>query len=213
MAFVQEAAEEYLAGRTMNAIGQRIIHSSSDDSASDEINQRAQRIIAETGKAVRDYSKVVNYNTSKMNYIGDEWVKNAARQEGGSDVLFRKAVAFSAAAGFALAAGVGAAIVAHLASVRAANIGISLAFVGLLVFIALTGIAFINLNAMGEVNAEAVQSLEDVDENKSDVPQNDRVGAVQRFTVAGARYNMVSDFVKPVLDKIKSGNVDTLTPW
>ena len=197
MTFMLEAAEEYLAGRTMNAFGQRIIH---NNSSSTGFNQRARTVIAETGNAVQDYSNVVNYNASRINYVGDAWVKNVTMQESGTDVLFRRTVALSAAAGFALAAGLGAAIAAHLALIKTTNIGLSLAFVGLLVFITLTGIAFIDLNGMGEMNAKSVLSM-DTDKNDA-LYQSDRVGATQRFTGAGARFNMVSDFVNPMLDKL-----------
>ena len=209
MAFMQEAAEEYLAGRTMNAFGQRIIHSSDDGNAT--TNQRARMIIAETGKALQDYSKVVNYNASRLNYVGDKWVKNVARQGHKTDVLFRKTVAFSAVAGFALVVGVGAATLSHITLTKSINIGISLAFVGLLVFITLTGIAFINLNAMGEVNADAVRSLDQAGCDKSDAFESNRVGTIQRFTGTGARFNMVSDFVSPMLQEVESKNINALT--
>nr|BDT62733.1 MAG: wsv115-like protein [Metapenaeus ensis nimavirus]GBG35501.1 wsv115-like protein [Metapenaeus ensis nimavirus] len=204
MSFIQEASEEYLAGRTMNSVGQRIVwdQQQPDD---DIIDREARREIAEMGTLLQDYAKVVNYNSSRLDYVGAEWMKNAAgtAEDGGATkVLFRKTVAFTAAAGFALVLGVGAGlVVTHVTTVRMANIGLSLAFVGLLTFITLAGIAFINLNAMGEVNAHAIGSLEPILVNRK-LFQRDRVGHVQTMTGVGARLNMLSDFTQPLLNKM-----------
>lgn len=78
-------------------------------------------------------------------------MKSVAMEEGKTKIiLFRKTIVFSAVAGLALVTGIGAAVVSHLALVKTINIGLSVAYIGLLVFITLTGIALINLNAMGD---------------------------------------------------------------
>ena len=75
----------------------------------------------------------------------------------------------------------------------------------------MAGIAFINLNAMGEVNAEAVRSLYPAGADKSDAFESDRVGSIQRLTGAGGRFNMVSDFVILMLEEVECKNVNALT--
>lgn len=192
VAFIREAAEEYLAGRTMNAYGQRIIH----EGGQEHVTQRTRLAIAETAKAVQDYSKVVNYNVSRMDYVGENWFKEEA---GGDSQLFRETVTYSAVAGFSLVMGVGVLIVSHVSFVRAANIGLAFAFLGLLIFITLTGICYINLYTMGEANAAAIRALDAVGER-----QDGRIGAMQRLTSSGAKFNMISDFVNPMLEKVAS---------
>lgn len=193
--FLQESAYEYLAGRTMNSLGQRLVNAAGpeDDPG---LMYEARSTITETAKAVEDYAKVVNYNASRLDYVGEYWTRAEAASD--SDALFRKIVAFSAAAGFALVAGLGLLLVTHVSFVRATNIGVSLAFLGLLAFITLAGISFLNMSAMGEANAAAIESLDDVK-----AYQSKRMGAMQRLAGSGAKFNLISDFVNPMLERLQ----------
>nr|BDT63033.1 MAG: wsv115-like protein [Trachysalambria curvirostris nimavirus] len=204
MTFVQESAEEYLAGRTMNAFGQRIIQRPKDDATAGIINKETRHVVSETANLLSDYSKVVNYNASRLDFVGAEWVQSTASKDGGASAMFMKTVSFAAAAGLALTIGLGGCLASCLTTVRMANIGMSIAFVGLLSFITLAGVAFINLNAMGESNARDILSLNPIVVNNG-VFLKDRVGYMQMVTGVGARFNIFSDYLRPMLDTIIAG--------
>nr|QVW10048.1 MAG: hypothetical protein EDAONDGI_00133 [White spot syndrome virus] len=215
--YIQEAAQEYLGGRTMNAFGQRII-TAADDSDTTTTTQEGRRddetvtkkmrsIILETGQTLKDYSSAVNYNASRLDYVGEEWVRNTAlkeetRSNTTSDNLFKKTVSLASMAGAFLVLGIGVLVASHITLLRFTNIGLAFAFAGLLAFIALMSISYINMNAMGVVNSDAIyRSTALVGDIKTD-PR--RVGMVQRHVGVGAKYNMITDFVSPMLDEIES---------
>ena len=202
--FLQDSAYEYLAGRTMNSLGQRLIVSASGPQGDHGLINEARSIITETAQSVENYSKVVDYNASRLDCISKDWTCSEASCDTAvkSDALFRESVTFAAAAGFSLTIGLGVLFATHVCFVRGANIGLSVAFIGLLAFMTLAGIAFLNLNAMGEANADAIRSM-DIGGNKGSIYQSDRVGALQRMTGVGAKYNVIYDFVNPFLEQLQ----------
>lgn len=119
--------------------------------------------------------------------------------------MFRRTVAVAATAGFCLVVGLGALVASHMYLLRSSSIVLALAFIGLLAFIALSGVVFINLNAMGRINSDNIyEATNAVSFTGKEEPlyESSRVGRLQRYTGAGARYNMVHDFVTPLLDRL-----------
>nr|GAV93149.1 hypothetical protein SCV_025 [Chionoecetes opilio bacilliform virus] len=198
--FLQEGVYEYLSGRTMNSLGQRLVNNS--DPEGDHGLSRSS--VTETANLVEDYSKVVDYNMSKLDYVGDEWARSLAvgSSAGDSDALFRKIVTYSAVAGFSLVAGLGVLIATHVSFIRGANIGMAFAFIGLLMFITMAGVVYLNIVAMGESNALAIEHIELVGE-KQNIYKRKRTGAVQRLTSSGAKFNIISDFIDPLLMQVQ----------
>lgn len=176
-----------MAERTMNTFGQQIVHAETEeDRQVKHVGKLVRKEVSRTGQAVHDYYKIVDYNTSRMEFIGEEWVEDVAR-DFDNDALFRRTVTAAAAAGFFLVLGMGALVTSHLVLLRSLNIGLALAFVGLLAFIALSGVVFINLNAMGRVNSDDIHKVSDAISFAKVEPlyESSRVGTLQRYVGAG----------------------------
>ena len=95
-----------------------------------------------------------------MDFVGGDWAKDMPGDLD-NDALFRRTVTAAAAAGFFLVLGMGTLVVFHLFLLRSLNIGLALAFMGLLAFIALSGMVFININTMGRVNSDNIYKVSD----------------------------------------------------
>ena len=131
-AFMQEASQEYLGSRTMNSYGQRILKRAVTDGC--DSSGKNQEPVAGTADPCRGGTHALTKKHRKK--VGKLVVRN---------------VAFSALAGFSLIVGLGSVALSHVKNIRYTNITMSISFIGLLVFIALMGIVYLNILDTGTV--------------------------------------------------------------
>lgn len=227
--FLNQAMFEYLGGRKMNSLGQPL-HSNSDLTSDEHIDimMRNRNALSETAQRIENYSHVIRFNTSKLDYIGDDWWSpQVNRQEMiKSDILFNRLLGYSAAAGAVLVASLGVTAVFHFSNiVKATNISIAIAFIGLLAFISFAGIAYINIYSIGKLNSSSLKrrlgeekheytKKTDVLDESSRIRRpiitnsdgsNDfkkRCGIIQNMVNSGTKFQIFKNFLDPLLVSI-----------
>lgn len=164
--YINSAMYEYMASRTMNSNGQPL----KLEGEKDEGEEVTVRLITPDTTPIDEYiSKVSAANNveiyTKLAEFNAEWASNAdmgrelsCRGEYEEDrpeteTLRKRALVYSGVGGalfvvfLSFAAGL-----YSFQSIRLANIAFSLAFIGLLLFVTLTGIAFVTVFDIGKAN-------------------------------------------------------------
>nr|BDV49846.1 MAG: wsv115-like protein [Penaeus semisulcatus pemonivirus] len=199
--FLQEAQIEYLGSRTVNSLGQPLRDNRErQEEQAEHMATIGRNTMVETASAISNFAQVVQYNTSRLDYLRHmgsvraEW--RAARVTRLSDYGVG-CTAIGTTILLATLAVLG--IAASNGSFQSINIAVSLSFAGLLIFIALLSLTYIHYYVAGVENARSAISVIDTSTDNDD----SAVLSVGAATVAaGAKVDLLSSFMTPYLEKL-----------
>lgn len=166
--YLDTAMYEYMASRTMNSYGQPIRVEEDDvprDSEGLMMTSPSSRMsISAAASHIEAYSKLADYNADRAAYadIVGELAKND-KQEAEADIeakiLYKRSVLYAGIGSFmfVLTSAIAAGLYLFF-PLRVANISLTLAFVGLLVFVAFMSISFLTVYDIGNVNSVAIET-------------------------------------------------------
>ena len=191
VAFLQEAQFEYLGGRRVNSLGQPLHENGQRERQKHEhLATLGRKVMVETASCVGNYARVLQYNASRIDYL------RAVGGDGFSvdERLRRDGIGCAAVAGLGLVAGLGSLVLLRLAtgSLRIVNIGVVLAFIGLLSFITLSGLAYLHFYAMGLRNVRRAQYFD-----APELADGNRLSSNAAMSDVRAKIGVLNSFLQP----------------
>lgn len=204
---------EYMASRTTNSSGQPPKLEGEKDEE-EEVTVRlttADTSITPMDGTVRaannaeSYTKPAEINAGRADMVGElnhrgEYEEDRPETE----TLHKRALVYSGVGGalfvifLSFAAGL-----YSFQSIRLANIAFSLAFIGLLLFVTLTGIAFLTVFDMGKEVSQRIVVAGEGEEGKG---EDTRRGLANRLTSNRVRLEAIESTLSPLLTEIEEGS-------
>lgn len=220
--YLDTAMYEYMASRTMNSYGQPIRVEEEDDATATSgslMSSPSNRMTLSTAASqIEAYSKLADYNADRAAYadIVGELAKNdkeEAEKDIETKILYKRSIMYAGIGSFmfvmisAIAAGL-----YLFFPLRVANISLSFAFVGLLVFVTFMSIAFLTVYDIGNVNSLTIKTskisrkLGGSIDNNGVRAYDHRRGFLDRLASDRTRLQTIKSTLAPLLEEIEASD-------